>query len=69
MTRLKVIQLVIGCVLGLAFLQSVPGMAEAPPGSVYVPMDSWVYSAFDRIAARGTINKQFVHTHTKKTVL
>jgi len=60
MTRLKVIQLVIGCVLGLAFLQSVPGMAEAPPGSVYVPMDSWVYSAFDRIAARGTINKQFV---------
>jgi hypothetical protein len=33
--------------------------AESPLGSVYVPLDSWVYPAFDRLAGLGTINKQF----------
>jgi len=35
-------------------------LAEAPLGSVYVPLDSWVYTAFDRLAGLGAINKQFV---------
>jgi hypothetical protein len=34
--------------------------ADAPPGSVYVPLDSWVYAALDRLAGLGAIKKQFV---------
>ena len=49
----------LGCALGLVFFQSVV-LAEAPLGSVYVPLDSWVYAAFDRLAGLGAINKQFV---------
>ena len=47
-------------VLALVLCPSIVAVAEAPPGSVYVPLDSWVYSAFDRLAGLGTINKQFV---------
>ena len=45
---------------GLIFLSSALAFAEAPLGSVYVPLDSWVYGAFDRLAGLGAINKQFV---------
>lgn len=34
--------------------------ADGAIGSAYVPMDSWVYAAFDRLAGLGVINKQFV---------
>ena len=50
----------IGCALGLLFFQSVVAWADAPNGSVYVPLDSWVYPAFDRLAGLGAINNQFV---------
>jgi len=32
---------------------------EDPGGSVYVPLDSWVYPALDRLAALGLIHSQF----------
>jgi len=48
-----------GCALGLVTFQSVVALAGAPQGSVYVPLDSWVYPAFDRLAGLGAINKQF----------
>ncbi len=47
------------CALGLVFFPSVAALADAPLGSVYVPLDSWVYPAFDRLAGLGAINKQF----------
>ncbi len=50
------------CLLGLA-LFVIPyseTFADDSPGSTYVPMDSWVYAAFDRLAGLGVINKQFV---------
>ncbi|HMD87424.1 MAG TPA: capsule assembly Wzi family protein [Terriglobia bacterium] len=47
------------CVWALALSLNM-GVAEGPPGSVYVPLDNWVYAAFDRLAALGTVNKQFV---------
>ena len=50
----------LSCVFGLVLLQSVVALAEAPMGSAYVPLDSWVYPAFDRLAGLGAINKQFV---------
>ena len=50
----------LACTVGLVILQSVVALAEAPLGSVYVPLDSWVYPAFDRLAGWGAINKQFV---------
>jgi hypothetical protein len=48
------------CTWALVFFQSVVVMADAAVGSVYVPLDSWVYPAFDRLAGLGAINKQFV---------
>ena len=50
----------LGCALGLVLFQTVVALADAPTGSVYVPLDSWVYAAFDRLAGLGTINKQFL---------
>jgi hypothetical protein len=50
----------LGCVWGLLFIPCVVAWADAPMGSVYVPLDSWVYTAFDRLAGLGAINKQFV---------
>jgi hypothetical protein len=50
----------VACALGLVLFQSMVALADGPLGSVYVPLDSWVYTAFDRLAALGTINKQFV---------
>jgi hypothetical protein len=50
----------LGCALGLVFFPCVVALADAPRGSVYVPLDSWVYAAFDRLAGLGAINKQFV---------
>jgi hypothetical protein len=55
-----VIQRLLGWVLALFFLPVGVALADAPIGSVYVPMDSWVYTALDRLAGLGTINKQFV---------
>lgn len=49
-----------GCAFALVLFQSALALAEAPMGSVYVPLDSWVYPAFDRLAGLGAINKQFV---------
>jgi hypothetical protein len=46
--------------LGLVVFQSAAALADSPPGSVYVPLDSWVYAAFDRLAGLGSVNKQFV---------
>ena len=48
------------CTLGLILFRSVVASAEASMGSVYVPLDSWVYPALDRLAGLGAINKQFV---------
>lgn len=50
----------LGCALGLVLLHSVVALADAPLGSAYVPLDSWAYAAFDRLAALGVINNQFV---------
>ena len=47
-------------VIVLASLQGIVAFADGPLGSVYVPMDSWVYAALDRLAGLGAINKQFV---------
>ena len=49
----------VACFLGLCISSSL-AFADAPLGSVYVPLDSWVYPAFDRLAGLGVINKQFV---------
>ncbi|MGA3323269.1 MAG: capsule assembly Wzi family protein [Terriglobia bacterium] len=59
-TYWAVILRLLGCALGLVLFQSVVAWGEIPLGSVYVPLDSWVYAAFDRLAGLGTINKQFV---------
>jgi len=59
-THWTVILRLLAFVLGLALFPSVVALAEAPLGSVYVPLDSWVYPAFDRLAGMGIINKQFV---------
>ncbi len=50
------------CALGVAlfFLHGAVARAQEPRGSVYVPLDSWVYPAFDRLAGMGAINKHFV---------
>jgi hypothetical protein len=55
----RILRVLVGA-LGLTILQSVAAWAVAPKGSVYVPLDSWVYPAFDRLAGLGAINKQFV---------
>ena len=36
--------------------------ALAHPGSTYVPLDSWVYAAFDRLAALGYLNSAYQGT-------
>ena len=59
-TYWTVILQLLGCTLGLVLFQGVVAWGEAPLGSVYVPLDSWVYPALDRLAGLGTINKQFV---------
>jgi len=61
MSSWSAIRRVVGYALGLVLIQSVVALAEGPPGSVYVPLDSWVYPAFDRLAGLGAINKQFVN--------
>jgi hypothetical protein len=60
MNSRKAVQRFCGCALVGVLLLSAAGRAEAPLGSTYVPIDSWVYPAFDRLAALGAINKQFV---------
>ena len=45
------------CALATVVLEA--GFAKTPPGSVYVPLDSWVYAALDRLAGLGTIDTQF----------
>ena len=50
----------LACAVGLVIFQSVLAMARAPHGSVYVPLDSWVYTALDRLAGMGEIDTQFV---------
>ncbi len=60
MISLTQILRLLGYSLGLMLLSTLVAGAGAPPGSAYVPLDSWVYPAFDRLAGLGTINKQFV---------
>lgn len=54
------IRRLLGWALILILFQAGAAFADAPIGSVYVPLDSWVYTALDRLAGLGTINKQFV---------
>jgi hypothetical protein len=56
----KVILRLLVCTLGLALLRCGLASGDSPLGSVYVPLDSWVYPAIDRLAGLGAINKQFV---------
>ena len=56
----KAILRLLACAWGLVIFPSALALAEAPPGSVYVPLDNWVYEAFDRLAGLGAINKQYV---------
>jgi len=60
MSSLSAIRRRVGCVFVLLLFPTVVALADSPLGSVYVPLDSWVYTAFDRLAALGAINKQFV---------
>jgi len=48
-----------GWVAGAVIFHAGVALAEAPRGSAYVPMDSWVYSSFDRLAGLGAIDQQF----------
>ena len=55
-----------GCIWGLVIFQCTAAFGSGPqgsgslrPGSAYVPLDSWVYPAFDRLAGLGVINTQF----------
>ncbi|MGO8814261.1 MAG: capsule assembly Wzi family protein [Terriglobia bacterium] len=54
------VQRLLGWAMALLLLPGAVALADAPTGSVYVPLDSWVYPALDRLAGLGTINKQFV---------
>jgi hypothetical protein len=45
--------------VALVLLHGRAARADSPIGAVYVPLDSWVYPAFDRLAGLGLINKQF----------
>jgi hypothetical protein len=59
-TSRGVILPLLGYAFGLILLLGRVALADDPIGSVYVPLDSWVYPAFDRLAGLGGINKQFV---------
>lgn len=54
------LRLLLGIVLGIVFLHSSVAFAVAPAGSVYVPLDSWVYPAIERLAGLRAINKYFM---------
>ncbi|MCI0349436.1 MAG: hypothetical protein L0Z53_08425, partial [Acidobacteriales bacterium] len=48
-------------ILGLVLLVALPAMSQDYPryragGSSYVPLDSWVYPVFERLAAQGYVN-------------
>jgi hypothetical protein len=55
----KAILWLVACAWELIIFPSALAQAGGPPGSVYVPLDSWVYLAFDRLAGLGAINEQF----------
>jgi hypothetical protein len=57
--RRVLLRLLVGTLAWIAFQCGVLALAKAPAGSVYVPLDSWVYAAFDRLAGLGAINTQF----------
>jgi|SRR5271157_3336334 len=42
------------------FLRQSTGLSSANMGSPYVPLDSWVYPAFDRLIARGDVQSAIV---------
>jgi len=46
--------------LGAASDTTPPAMITAPQGSTYVPMDSWMYPALDRLYGMGYINTAFL---------
>lgn len=55
----------LGYALGFVILQGAAAFGDGPQrsisrrlGSVYVPLDSWVYPAFDRLAGLGAIHTQ-----------
>jgi hypothetical protein len=53
----KAILRLLCCALGLSIFQGGVALAAAPRGSTYVPLDSWVYPAFDRLAGLGAIRQ------------
>ena len=58
--RWKACVRILSCALGLMLVHGATALADAPLGSVYVPLDSWVYPALDRLAGLGVIDKQIV---------
>jgi hypothetical protein len=59
MSHLKTMRRLLVCASALMIFQCAAGFADAPQGSVYVPLDSWVYPVFDRLAGLGAIRTQF----------
>lgn len=59
MSDRKTMRPLLVCALVLIIFQRGMALAKTPAGSVYVPLDSWVYPAFDRLAGLGAINTQF----------
>jgi hypothetical protein len=49
----------LSCVAGVVIFNAGVALAEVARGSAYVPLDSWVYPAFDRLAGLGAIKTQF----------
>src|SRR5271169_5762941 len=60
MSRGRPVWRLLACAMGLILFPSAGAWADAPMGSPYVPLDSWVYPALDRLAGLGAINSQFV---------
>jgi hypothetical protein len=56
----KLAQSILCCALALVVLRGALTFARNPPGSAYVPLDNWVYAAFDRLAGLGAMHSQFL---------
>lgn len=55
----KTVLRALACATGLLVFPTAKALADGPPGSTYLPLDSWVYAAFDRLAGLGAISQQF----------
>ena len=60
MTRRRATPWLLACVLAVVLFPSVTAWAQGSPGSVYVPLDSWIYPAIERLAALGYIQTEFL---------